>query len=342
MLAAARRDSKIRADEVVVWFPTYGYRSEAGWRFQLHGYVFEPETDSKKRAVALPPLVAVVEKLAGQRLDRGETRRRLTLFLADSQSHKPLAASLAQQVFRLGRTDWEGHAATWLTGNLGVNGAVAAPGAEALSALLPPADERHFSGTVNLIERTGLSIISDVDDTVRVTQVRSRRDLLDNTFSREWRAVPDVAELLTRYHKAGASVHYVSSMPWQLYPEFETLQHAAHLPQGSVHFRSLRVSQLNTFLDAEASLQHKLSHLNMILGHFPQRKFILLGDSGERDPEVYAQIYAAHPKQVVQIWIRNVSGEGADAARYAKLFSQAPREKWQVFRQASELSPVRP
>ena len=66
-------------------------------------------------------------------------------------------------------------------------------------AIARPSDERKFWGRVQLIGPKGLSVISDIDDTIKVTNVRNRKLLLTNTFSsrvqtgcRNVRAVPSM------------------------------------------------------------------------------------------------------------------------------------------------------
>ncbi|KAI9323093.1 hypothetical protein BX666DRAFT_1846751 [Dichotomocladium elegans] len=60
--------------------------------------------------------------------------------------------------------------------------------------------------------------------------------------------------------------------------------------------------------------QHKMDVISQILEDFPNRKFILVGDSGERDPEVYRQIYNRYPHQIVKIFIHDVSSTRARSA----------------------------
>ncbi|KAI9473773.1 MAG: hypothetical protein EXX96DRAFT_487278 [Benjaminiella poitrasii] len=57
--------------------------------------------------------------------------------------------------------------------------------------------------------------------------------------------------------------------------------------------------------------KHKLEMISTILQDFPQRKFILIGDSGEIDPEIYEQIYNEYPDQIIKIFIHDVSSHRA-------------------------------
>jgi phosphatidate phosphatase APP1 len=69
---------------------------------------------------------------------------------------------------------------------------------------------------------------------------------------------------------------------------------------------------------------------------------VLVGDSGEKDPEVYGQIAREHPAQILRIYIRDVTGDRADDARYRGAFRGIPAEKWQLFRDPVEVRDFRP
>ena len=78
-----------------------------------------------------------------------------------------------------------------------------------------------------------------------------------------------------------------------------------------------------------------------LIGRFPNRRFVLVGDSGERDPEIYAALARKHPQQIIRVWIRDVTGEPAGAERYEKAFRDLPVESWQVFAAPEDLVPAR-
>jgi phosphatidate phosphatase APP1 len=70
--------------------------------------------------------------------------------------------------------------------------------------------------------------------------------------------------------------------------------------------------------------------IEKMMRSFPNRRFALIGDSGENDPEVYGRVARAHPDQVVYIAIRNVTGEDEKASRYADAFRDV-KARWEVF-----------
>src|SRR5690625_5563263 len=72
-------------------------------------------------------------------------------------------------------------------------------------------------GWIRLLKPEGVSVISDIDDTIKITDIPAGRSVvLENTFFKPFQAVPGMAE---RYQEDGAEVafHYVSGSPWQLY-----------------------------------------------------------------------------------------------------------------------------
>ncbi|KAI8973241.1 hypothetical protein BDF20DRAFT_823412 [Mycotypha africana] len=74
-------------------------------------------------------------------------------------------------------------------------------------------------------------------------------------------------------------------------------------PVGSVHLRAVSAQQLIRGKPG----RHKLEVIAQIFEDFPHRKFILVGDSGEIDPEIYEQIYIQYPQQVIKIFIHDVT-----------------------------------
>jgi phosphatidate phosphatase APP1 len=75
---------------------------------------------------------------------------------------------------------------------------------------------------------------------------------------------------------------------------------------------------------------HKINHLRYFIFN-SLRTLVLIGDSGERDPEIYGFIARKYPKRVHQIFIRAVKGETKDDKRFLQAFTDVPREKWVIF-----------
>ncbi|KAF9999847.1 hypothetical protein BGZ80_003313 [Entomortierella chlamydospora] len=160
-------------------------------------------------------------------------------------------------------------------------------------------------GTVNLIDPEGVSIISDIDDTIKETNILAGATIvLRNTFLKEMRDVPGMADVYMQWWKHGAALHYVSNSPWQLIPSLLDFFRNHKFPPGSAHLR-LTDSMLKTYFMTPG--EHKRKSIREILTDFPQRKFILIGDSGEIDMEIYTQIAVDFPDQIFKIFIRDIT-----------------------------------
>jgi phosphatidate phosphatase APP1 len=170
-------------------------------------------------------------------------------------------------------------------------------------------------GKVNLIGPRGLSVVSDIDDTIKVTEVPADKDVvLKNTFCRPFVALSDMIE---RYRALGnAAFHYVSGGPWQLYESLSEFLANAGFPRGTFHLNYFPKNFLSA--DTRALLidsicgslsrtyDHKVEQITRLMERFPEREFILVGDSGELDVEVYRRIRGLFGTRVREIWIRDV------------------------------------
>jgi phosphatidate phosphatase APP1 len=152
-----------------------------------------------------------------------------------------------------------------------------------------------------------------------------------NTFLNPFQAVPGMARAYAAWAEDGAVFHYVSSSPWQLYPALSRFFAEAGLPAGSFHLREIGLGD-RSFLDLfGAPADAKVPAISEIIRRWPQREFVLVGDSGEQDPEIYARIYREFAGNVLHIFIRNVTDEGDEAPRHREAFADVPRERWTVF-----------
>ena len=100
-------------------------------------------------------------------------------------------------------------------------------------------------------------------------------------------------------------------------------------PVGTMHLRSVSISQ--EIFGAGGTRAHKLAAIGQLLDDFPRRRFVLVGDSGEQDPEIYGELARAHPDRIVAILIRDAAGQPADSPRFAEAMRGIPRERWRLF-----------
>lgn len=193
------------------------------------------------------------------------------------------------------------------------------------------------TATVFVLPNAGVSVVSDIDDTIKVTEIGDRRKLLSNTFLREFRSVDGMSQVYQEWAKRGAEFHYVSSSPWQLFSALESLLSESGFPAGTVHLRYFRFR--DEFVRRRTkSRKRKSRTIQRLLRVYPNRKFILVGDSGERDPEIYARLAAKFPQQVATVLIRDLPEKPLSKERYQKLVDEF--SDCRVFTHADELAKI--
>ncbi|KAJ2448384.1 hypothetical protein EV183_005468 [Coemansia sp. RSA 2336] len=162
-------------------------------------------------------------------------------------------------------------------------------------------------GVAHLVEPQGISIVSDIDDTIKASNITAeKRIVLETVFARPLQAVPGMAELYREWYKMGAEFHYVSNSPWQLYPALDEFFHQYRFPSGSAHLRTFDPGDLLSISNYTGTPQLKRSAIEQLLARFPERKFVLIGDSGEQDLETYTELARQHPGRIVRIFIRDL------------------------------------
>jgi phosphatidate phosphatase APP1 len=154
---------------------------------------------------------------------------------------------------------------------------------------------------------TEVGIVSDIDDTILQTHVTRRlkmiwTTLMGNAQTRlPFEGTSELYRALVAGPTGGAHnpVFYVSKSPWNLYDLLVDFMEAHALPRGPLLLRDIG-------LHSEAPLDHKTTAIAQILETYPALPFILIGDSGEHDPDIYLQVAAQHPDRVRAIYIRDV------------------------------------
>ncbi len=314
-----------RSSDNVLFYPAYAYSAGDDWVIPMRIYVYEyrPGVQSLIRRM--------FTRLRG--LDDEQQQifsSRIRDFVVDSESRETVLFSFDgdpdAEVFGI-PNDEGGYLQTGLNGF--VVGEVRVPKErmkQIVEAQNPTdgwltinavSDGHPGTGRIKLIEPEGLSVISDVDDTVKVTELPAGYEIVfRNTFYKEYVAAPDMAEF---YHSLGdeTAFHYVSGSPWQLFRPLSQFLFGdeAGFPEGTFHMKSVTKNflSLNTWRDLrellmneDVTFDQKIIQISQIFEHFPQRQFILIGDSGEADPEVFSTIREMFPEQVKEIYIRDV------------------------------------
>jgi phosphatidate phosphatase APP1 len=338
--AASLFASPIKQDEEVVFFPTAARLSEdwGHWIVPIHAWVFEREDDSLWRRGTLEALARSFE-LDESAAESEIFKDRARWFLVDNERDKRLQVTLTEGSEDLGQSGADG----FLDAEVRLRRRAATEDSASFwlgyAAVLPAGDDRAFQGEALLVAPEGLSVVSDIDDTIKVSQVTDKKALLANTFLKPFEAVPGMATAYRRLAEAGAVFHYVSSSPWQLYPSLERFLRASAFPRGSFHLRKFRLKDESLFALFKSARATKPPIIEGLLAAYPKREFILIGDSGEEDPEIYGNIARSHPGRIRHIYIRQATPEPPDTERYRAAFTGLPSTLWTVFRDPAVIAP---
>ncbi len=150
-------------------------------------------------------------------------------------------------------------------------------------------------------------ILSDVDDTVLETGVQRVGRMIHKTVTGSALTrtpFPGAAELYRDLAAGVNPVFYVSSSPWNLHSFLVAFLRHHGFPMGPVLLRDL--------LGTRAGREPKHGRIAEVLDLHPQLRFVLIGDSGEKDPEIYADIVRAHPDRILAVYIREVRLDPGD------------------------------
>ncbi|CAF3713943.1 unnamed protein product [Adineta steineri] len=187
-------------------------------------------------------------------------------------------------------------------------------------------------GEIFLCDDNGISIISDIDDTIKITGVTSIRSVLRNTFAGTFHAVAGMSERYRHYESYyNATFHYLTASPDQLYPFLREFLDREQFPLGSYHMRHFSWFDIGffQFFLSKSFIKQKTSILNMFIQETYSRKFILFGDIFQKDPEIYADIYRKYPERILKIFVR--VSQLNEPNRLNKVFQQIPKSKWDIF-----------
>lgn len=157
-------------------------------------------------------------------------------------------------------------------------------------------------------------VISDIDDTILHTGVASlfKWRVIANTFFKNFdRRLPleGTVEFYQKLRKGKNSktanpIFYVSNSPWNLYDYLNAFLKIHAFPKGPILLRDFR-----TFLDKtpKPKAPHKQTEIINLLELYPDMKFILIGDSGEKDADIYTSIAMKYPNRILAIYLRSVN-----------------------------------
>ncbi len=340
--------SDLKPGQQATLFPSLGYfdLKKRCWRSLVHGRVFVDGRIPLGTRILLRGLKKAM-KATPEQVASETFQRRIDGFLSAPGRRRRIVLQIAGQHYRLRRRtrrngafygvltlpeDNFPHHADALDGQ-----SIVTP-MELLRSTDDVGSISATSGQLHVVSPQGLSVISDIDDTIKMTEATSRSEMLANTFLRPFEVVDGMAQLYRDWRDLGCDFHYVSSSPWQLYHPLAELCSTSQFPAGSMHLRYFRVRDEMFKRFRPVRRNSKVGIIASIFKRMPARKFMLIGDSGEKDPEIYRFLAKRFPRQVVAVFIRNLKSRPLDAKRLKKLRSIEANALLEIFEHSEQIS----
>lgn len=326
LLGSDRAGEPIKRQEEVKFFPSYGhYDAESGkWNIFINGQIYNPDDNFLVRL----GVQSGYETFTGDPIrDVDDFWNRSKRFFYKEVVDKSIAIEIAGKTFKLSKSNTSGfwHNKLSLTDD---EVAQTERQGDWISYKATARDGRTFTGWVQLISDEGVSVISDIDDTIKVTEnANGPIRVAMNTFNRPSKVTPGISELYKTLEEMDAEFHYLTASPWQLHDFLTLFIKFNRLPVGSLYMKDFSLNPFSMeffeLLTSGSSEQYKKEQVAKILKSFPNRKFIMIGDSSQKDPEVYGWAAKTFPDQVIEIMIRNVTDETKNNDRMSTAFGNA-------------------
>lgn len=169
-----------------------------------------------------------------------------------------------------------------------------------------------FNRVVIATEDTEFGIISDIDDTIVPTGATRVWEMFKTTFFRNAHTripFPGVAAFYQALAKGNTGTgknpfFYVSSSPWNLYDFLVEFMQIHKIPYGPLMLRDIGLTR--EYFVAGNHDEHKLLQVKRIFSVITKIPFILIGDSGQHDAEIYLRVIKDFPGRVKMVYIRDV------------------------------------
>ncbi|ESZ92842.1 hypothetical protein SBOR_6773 [Sclerotinia borealis F-4128] len=315
----------------VLNIPGYANWTNEGWNLRVHGNVFKQPNISESKLDELANIFLVGTSIEDLPAAQQTQARNLTaeIFIVQqgnvnvSFSLEPAAsqggdgesdgggavtpAGGAQNITLVGQTTVEGDYDQFIQiANVSGSGGYLAPGNDTTDIQrLNVYTDGTLTGnaTSYLVPESGITIISDIDDILRVTKIYEPEEGLLNSFARpftQWMNMPDIYANWSR-SIPNLHFHYLTTTPEQVTRNYMQFIYDTY-PGGSFDTRPLN------FSDVSATLSIRKFLLTKIFETYPSRKFILMADTSNSDVmKDYPEMVTDFPGQVQCIFLRNTS-----------------------------------
>jgi phosphatidate phosphatase APP1 len=181
-----------------------------------------------------------------------------------------------------------------------------------VNLLLPDHDSTAVAHVALPSPAADFAIISDIDDTIVHTGATSMLTMIRSVMNNAGARIPfeGVADLYAALHRGRNPIFYVSSSPWNLYELLEDFMKHNRIPLGPMFLQDWGIDEDTLVISSHE--EHKLAQIQTIVDFYPEMKFVLIGDSGQHDPEIYLRVIQTHPGRILGAFIRDVTPDPRD------------------------------
>lgn len=157
------------------------------------------------------------------------------------------------------------------------------------------------------------AVVSDIDDTIIVSHAsktirKLRLMLVKNAMTRT--AFPGVSEfynaLKEGHNQENNAFFYVSSSEWNLFDLLRDFFTFNDFPDGPLMLREMNVKGFKLIFSGKGKHEHKIDKIEHLLDFYPHLQFILIGDSGQKDPDIYSDIVKRFHDRIAVVYIRHI------------------------------------
>lgn len=328
--------------------PPYANYTDQGWNVRFHGNIYKQPNTSESKLNDLANVFLIdtsVEKLPASQADQA---RNVTASIFVVQQGEVNVSTIEVGPFEGGpgemqnvtlpyETTVEGDFDVFLPINS--NGLMAGNETQQIQKLSTfVSNTTEGNATAYLVPNEGLTIISDIDDILRITKIYDPKEGLLNTFARPFVQWEDMPAIYANWSQSlpNAHFHYLTTLPEQVTRNYEEFIYNTY-PAGSFDTRPLN------FSDVSATLSIREFLLTKIFETFPQRKFVLVADTSNSDVmRDYPKMATDYPDQVQCIFLRNTSAtDSADKFPYdTSGFKDIDQRKYMFFVNSEDLTGI--
>ncbi|KAJ5679042.1 hypothetical protein N7462_007286 [Penicillium macrosclerotiorum] len=315
------------------------------WQAEVVACIFEKEgrKDVGKLVAAIADHIGLDGELGGDQETHERIMHRVQPFLDDVSPSRMLTLKVpverTTQTHTIGPSDRNGIISQTVEfGRSSVqNGTVVRPFVHSFV-------EKTATMEMRFAAPEGWLIVSDIDDTIKRTMTREATGILRTTFAEEPVPIAGMPEFY-RYVQGelDPTWFYLSASPYNLYPFLHQFLHEHYCP-GTLILRDYSWMDISGLVKSftENTQEYKVDRMEKIQRWFPSRRVLCIGDSTQKDPEAYAEMFTRHPGWIHAIAIRKVTDvahmeEKNKPERFEDAFKDVPAHAWTIFEDPKEL-----